>query len=146
MGITVEIDLSGNGTGVDPTSQSTSSGGTTTTTASAYDFVGGTTIMSGMTLSAVPEGNYLLYFNTSVSHSAANDVISATIEIEGVQISNAEVDWRRGGSQGDIITQLCFVGFPITLGSAQDINIHWIEVTGGTATAIERSLSIIKVL
>lgn len=131
-------------TNQDPTAASATAGGITTTIITGYDFAGGSTIMNGMTLSAVPAGSYLVFFMSSVLHSSTSSEIHAAIEVAGSQVTNAETRWRRGGGQGDIIAGIQFVGFPVTLGSVQDINIHWIEITGGTATAFERSLSIIK--
>jgi len=120
------------------TSYSTNNANTVTTTS------GTDVLMTGMQLTSIPAGNYLLSFGTSFEHSTNGDQIWTNIYVGGTIVSGSEQHWRRGAAQGDISSTHNYSGFPITLASTATVDIRW-RTAGATASAENPYMSLIKV-
>jgi hypothetical protein len=120
------------------TFEASASGNITTTSTSD-------TLMTGMQLTNVPAGTYLVSFGTSLSHGSSSASIVTSIYANGSRVANSELTWTRGSSQGNITTVQGYSNFLITLASTQTVDIRW-RTTTGTATAnTNRYLTLIKV-
>ena len=125
-------------TGDTITTYSTTNANTVTTT-SATDV-----LMSGMQLTSIPAGNYLLSFGTSFEHSSNGDQIFTNIYVGGAAVTGGEQHWRRGAAQGDISSTHNYSGFPITLGTTATVEIRW-RTDSATASGENPYMSLIKV-
>lgn len=121
-------------------SQATATGDTTTTSSTDV-------LMNAMTLTPAA-GTYLAIFSTSVESSGTNSDIRTSIYVGGSQVAHTErwavPQFSAGGLGGTpsipipISTQAI-----VTVNGSQAIEGRW-RRSGGTATAHQRTLSIIK--
>jgi hypothetical protein len=136
----ITISALGGGTGTTITTYETSATGNITTTSTSD------TLMTGMQLTNIPAGKYLVGFGTSLSHGSASASIVTSIYANNTIVSNSSLTWTRGSSQGNITTVHGYSNFVITLASTQTVDIRW-RTTTGTATAnTNRYLTLLKVL
>jgi len=139
-GATASTFWRGDGTWANPFVTYTAIGsGDITTTATAFQ-----NTMTGMSIASIPAGDYLVFFNTMFSHNTNNATITTRIYAEGNEVADSQYVWLRGGGQGNIRTSHSYVAFPVTLATTGTIKIDWIT-SGGTATASNRNLTIIKI-
>lgn len=106
------------------------------TTTSATD-----TLMTGMRITNVPAGTYLLSFGTTLSHSAGGALIYTSIYVGGTQQTASEMSWMRPNQA--VITTHNYSNFVITLATTQTVEIRW-RTTTATATARNRYLTLLK--
>lgn len=110
----------------------------TTTTTGATDG-----LLAGMTLTP-GAGNYMVWFSTSVDHTAANDSIWVSLYVNGVQVPDTERLFRRGGAAADTAGPLAFNKYITGVGAGQVVEVRW-RTTGATANAYQRTLTLMKV-
>ena len=119
-------------------SATTSTGDITTTSTTDV-------LMTGMQFTNVPAGTYLLSQGTTLRHNQSNQTIYTNIYVGGTAVTNSELRWNRGGSQGDIATNHGYSNFLITLATTATVDIRW-RTTAGTATSYDnRYLTLLKV-
>jgi len=110
--------------------------GTTTTTSSSDGLMNSMTLTPGA-------GTYLAMFSSSISHSNP-DSIYVSLYGNSVQVAASErrvtnADLKLSGSVFPVATQAM-----ITVAAAQAIEVKW-RTPGATATAYQRTLTLIKV-
>lgn len=106
------------------------------TTTSATD-----TLMTGMVITNVPAGTYLLSFGTTLSHSAGGALIYTSIYVGGTQQTASGMSWTRPNQA--VMTTHNYSNFVITLATTQSVEIRW-RTTTATATATNRYLTLLK--
>jgi len=116
------------------TQQEISATSNTTTTSSSY------VLLSGMTVTPAA-GTYLCFFSTTL-HTSNLTVISAyfTFYLDGTQVTHTE---RRIDTYASYDIPVATQGI-MTVDGSQAIEVRW-RRTGGTNTAYQRTLNIIKV-
>ena len=125
----------GNLPGAPPSTTTATATASTTTTNTSYE------AMSGMTITPAA-GTYMVWFSSSINHGTNGGTIDVAIYSGGTidQQSARHFGNYRNGQTTGIATQ-CHV----TVNGSQAIAIYWRTPSGGTATAYERSLCIMKV-
>lgn len=118
------------------TTYNTTSVGTTTTTTTTY------ILQTGMQITNVPAGTYLVGYGTSLTHNIQERDIFTSIYIGGVAVTNSEMNWRRGNKP--LRATHNYANFPITLNTTSTVEIRW-RTTSGTATSTNRYLTLLKV-
>lgn len=117
------------------------SSATTVTTTSATDAV-----LSGMTLTPVA-GSYLAIFVGSISENTGGNVVTTSFYINGVQDAASIMPAApfAGGALAAGSSSISWVtmGGPYTVNGSQAIALNW-HVNGGTSTALNRQLFLIK--
>jgi hypothetical protein len=109
---------------------------TNTTTTSTTDV-----LMAGMTMTPVA-GQYTVFFSTTLQHSNNNQTVYLSIYAGGVQEAYSEKmvqspRWVNAGYAG-------FTQAIVTVNGSQSIELRW-RTTSGTATALRRSMMIVRV-
>jgi hypothetical protein len=115
---------------------STTSAGLTTTTSTAY------VLQTGMQITNVLAGSYLLSTGSWFSHGSNNGTIYISIYVGGTQITNSEMQWNRPNQS--ISATHVLANFPITLATTATVEIRW-RTTTGTASSTNRYLSLLKI-
>lgn len=118
------------------TSSEAGSATDTTTTSSVY------VAMNSMSLTP-GAGTYLVIASTSVEGTFANSYVRAALFANGSEVANT---MRESKQESSIINTSMPLSTQavVTVGAAQAIELRW-KVTGGTATAHARSLTLVKI-
>ena len=118
----------------------TTSAGATTTTSTAY------VLQTGMQITSVPAGTYLVGYGNYFSHGTNNASIFTSIFVGGTAQAVSEMEWNDtgGGPAPRISTTHNYSNFVITLASTQTVEIRW-RTSTGTATSTNRYLTLLKV-
>ena len=117
---------------------SATSAGATTTTSTAY------TLQTGMQITSVPVGTYLVGYGNWMRHNSANGEITTQIYVGGTAQTGSEMLWSRGGNQGNTNGLMVYSNFVITLATTATVEIRW-RTSTGTATSTNRYLTLLKV-
>jgi len=118
------------------TNYNTSATGNITTTSTTD------VLMTGMQLTNVPAGTYLLSFGTSLSISTTGN-INTSIYAGGTIVANSTQPFARGTQA--VTAQHGYSNFKITLASTQTVEIRWRTSTGTATANTNRYLTLIKV-
>jgi len=100
------------------------------------------TLMTGMQLTNVPRGTYLLSFGTSMSLSTTAN-LTTSIYVGGSQVSGSEARFARGSQA--VTAEHSISNFVITLTSTQTVEIRWRTSTGTATSNLGRYLTLLKV-
>lgn len=114
--------------------------GAVTTTSTSY------VLMPGMTLTP-PAGTYLVLYSFWTTYSAANQAVFGSIYAGGTFITTSQRVARQGQSSVGTVSNfgLVVAGHDIvTVNGSQAIELRW-QVSTGTGTANDRTLSIIRI-
>lgn len=121
--------------------QATATGSTTTTS-------GSDVLINSMTATP-PAGTYLVWFNTTLRSNSNNQTVTVSIYSGGSQVAESSrqcsPQFTSGGLGG--APSLDFpiaTGARVTVNGSQAIEARW-RTTGGTATALQRTLMYLKV-
>jgi hypothetical protein len=101
-------------------------------------------LMTSLQFTNVPAGSYFANFGTSLSHGSINAEGFTSVYVGGVQVTDSERSWLRGGGQGNIRTTHDLSGFPITLTTTATVEIRW-RTSTGTLTSTNRHFSLLRV-
>ena len=100
-------------------------------------------VLTGMQLTNVPAGTYMLSFGTSLSHNTSGALIYTSIYVGGTQIANSELPWSRPNQS--IITEHGLNNYVITLATTQTVEIRWRTTTGTATSENNRYLTLLKI-
>lgn len=102
-------------------------------------------LMTGMTITP-PAGNYLVWFSTTVDHSAQSVAVVISIYSGGTLKTDSVRSPvpRFNGIGANSLTPMASTNGVVTVNGAQAIEIRW-KTASGTATAHQRTLNIAKV-
>lgn len=117
------------------------SGTSTITTTS-----GTNALMAGMTITP-PAGTYLVWFSCAIKSSNAGSTQSVSFYVGGTQKADSvRVVGAFDGGTLSATTAICGVAINglITVDGSQAITVEW-STTGGTATAIGRTLNTLRI-
>ena len=114
------------------------SAGSTSTTSTTY------VLQTGMQITNVPIGTYLVGYGNWLSHGSSNAEITTQIYVGGTAQTGSEMLWSRGGNQGNTNGLITYSNFVITLATTQTVEIRW-RTNTGTATSNNRYLTLLKV-
>lgn len=124
-----------------------SGGGTTevsatadTTTTSASD-----TLMASMTTTPA-SGTYLVWFSTTVDHSAQSVAVVISIYVGGVLKTDSVRSPvpRFNGIGANTLSPMACTNGVVTVNGSQAIEIRW-KVASGTGTAHQRTMNILRI-
>jgi hypothetical protein len=118
-----------------PYSDSATAATTTTTTSATYEAIAGMSITP-------PAGKYLVSFSTTFEHTNNGDSIQYAIFVAGTEVTGSvrtvtSPRWVNADYPG-ATTAI------VTVNGTQTIGVGW-RTTGGTATALDRGLFIVRV-
>lgn len=99
------------------------------------------TLLTGMQITGVPTGDYLLSFGTSFYNNTNGAFIYTTIYVNGTAINGTLQGWKRGNQ--DIQATHNYANFPLTLTATSTVEIRW-RTTAGTASSSNRYLTLLK--
>ena len=105
------------------------------------------TLMSGMTITPTA-GTYQVNFTTSVTHGTNGAVISMSIYVDGVEVTNSitqTIPRVAAGFNNVILTLNQTVLGEVTVNGSQAIEIRWNSSTGTASTASGRTMIINRV-
>lgn len=88
--------------------------------------------VSGLIIEEILPGKYFLNFGCSLNSSQNNGSIFSRILVNGVELQESEMEWKRGQNQGNIISTHNYSGFPIDLGSPLPVIPEYAEIGSGT--------------
>ncbi len=108
-----------------------------TTNSSSYVALDGMSLTPGA-------GNYVLMFGTSAENSSNNNSIFFAVYVNGAVVQHTEREARRGGSAGNTMDVVSLQAYLPSVGAGEVVEIRW-KVSGGTATARERTLVLLKI-
>lgn len=99
-------------------------------------------VMTGMSLTGLAAGDYLVSFGCSMSNSSGGNNNTVWIYLNDVEVVGSKMLWRRPDDQ--INTTHVYSNFPVTVPASGSIKIYW-RRSSGTASAENPYLTLIKV-
>ncbi len=119
---------------------------TAKSTSTVTNTSGTDSLLSGMTLTPIA-GTYLAVFVGTIQQANAGQSVTTSFYVNGTQDANSVVDAApfAGGTltAGSASVPWITMGGPYTVNGSQVIQLEW-HVSGGTATAQQRQLFLIK--
>ncbi|KPK98582.1 MAG: hypothetical protein AMJ95_03575 [Omnitrophica WOR_2 bacterium SM23_72] len=131
-------DLYWNGNTLSPSAPNQATDTLDTTTVSSSDV-----LVNGMTLTP-GEGNYLVWFSSSIEGNSSSTYQYVSLYVGGVQIAHTERRLYTESSIRNTAVPIAFQAYITAVGPADAIEVCW-RTTGGTATMYQRTLTVMKV-
>ena len=103
-------------------------------------------VLTGMTITP-PAGTYLVVFSTWVTHSTANSVATFSLYVDTTQKADSI---RSVIPLGGVVIGLSAIDIPVAINGLVSVNgsqaiaVKWNTTGGGTATAHQRTMNIVK--
>lgn len=112
-----------------------------TTTTSASDV-----LINAMTITP-PAGTYIVWFSTTVDHSNQSVAVVLSIYVGGALVTDSvrSVVTRPNAIGANSLTQSIAIQNIVAVNGSQAIEARWNRASVGTATAHQRTLSILRV-